>query len=1021
VSFLLYVFAAVAMDLTEPFAIKHTNGELLSLSRVSPATLEPHHPTSFSRRPANSFTTVSRPQLSHSGSKQSVAASEYYYSLNGSAGEELYPPATPPQRFHTPDDDDDLEPLHPQASHPEVKAAESRHQRGVSFDDTQIEKQLRRKPVPSFPVSPVSISEKGVSISEKEREYGSEQKSLQSDKRDTKMEPPSPSTTPGVDETPYIRFAIDQLTRDEEVRRGSRHYPGPVRDEDYIEEEYPVDRIVSDEGLGYLPEQRQSLYKQQRSRQPPSEQQRDTIQPAPPPPPKDDARQMALQKEMAAGPPPRHPLHHSAPAERLSSTSLRQYDVFVPYSPTTFTQQLLRLNFLPGILRPLWLGLFIFLCLLMLIGLTFCAIWSRSHNGLWDYVNFGDNRYFVFEYLPSIFGMVILLWLFQIEIAVQRISPFIGMASPSASSRASSSFLDLYPTQFLLPKLQHFRSGQPIIGACFFIFWLFLFTIPLLASSFNARFYGPAAAGVWRWVAVEGVIWTVVALYILLIIALILLAVHLWRTTTGLKWDPRSIADICSLLERANIVSDYNGTETFSTMQQFRQRLWNRSDRLGYWHTSRRPQDIFYGIGEEGGPTRRYSIEQGRIRERAPPGVVSSQSSIESIGGDAETPHTAGDYSIRADIRNAEIRRRYIPWFLSSSTILAWILIAIALFVAFLVVAFVNQTSTRGFLPQLPAAANEAGFSSANFLYSFLPSLLGFLLFLLWLPLDFAHRRLAPFAAMAASGRGTTAEKSLLLDYPYALPLSVSLSAATNRHWKVALLSFLSLLNISIPILSGGIFWAQWYPSTHEVRIAAHPSGLYALCFFLALYTISFFALLPGRKTVALPHDARCLAEIVSWLYMSPLLIDRAFSRCATKADLVARLIPAPTAEDDGLRHKRSFWASVTNIVAGPRRSASREDIEAGPSTDREKRRSTAPDSGVPSKARDRLGTSDQRILRQSKLDRIGGGEKLRYGFGVYLGRDGKEHLGIDRVKRGERDMVLFEDGNVKRKSWVGF
>lgn len=31
--------------------------------------------------------------------------------------------------------------------------------------------------------------------------------------------------TPGVDDTPYIHFALDQLTRDEEVR-GSRAYPG---------------------------------------------------------------------------------------------------------------------------------------------------------------------------------------------------------------------------------------------------------------------------------------------------------------------------------------------------------------------------------------------------------------------------------------------------------------------------------------------------------------------------------------------------------------------------------------------------------------------------------------------------------------------------------------------------------------------------------------------------------------------------------------------------------------------------
>lgn len=50
--------------------------------------------------------------------------------------------------------------------------------------------------------------------------------------------------TPGVDDTPYIQFAIDQLTRDEEV-------VGPRHENLGSEASYPVDRIVPDQGLGY--------------------------------------------------------------------------------------------------------------------------------------------------------------------------------------------------------------------------------------------------------------------------------------------------------------------------------------------------------------------------------------------------------------------------------------------------------------------------------------------------------------------------------------------------------------------------------------------------------------------------------------------------------------------------------------------------------------------------------------------------------------------------------------------------
>ena len=52
------------------------------------------------------------------------------------------------------------------------------------------------------------------------------------------------SPTPGLDDTPYIRFAIEQLTRDEETL-------GRRRQGAASEESYPVDRIIPDEGLGY--------------------------------------------------------------------------------------------------------------------------------------------------------------------------------------------------------------------------------------------------------------------------------------------------------------------------------------------------------------------------------------------------------------------------------------------------------------------------------------------------------------------------------------------------------------------------------------------------------------------------------------------------------------------------------------------------------------------------------------------------------------------------------------------------
>lgn len=820
------------MNIELPFALKHTN--------------------------------VSRPQLLHSDSKQSITASEDYFSFSEYASSEsddrsklaAIRYSTPPSRLESPEQSHEL--LQSETTLPTVKAVSQKQQQYLASPappkSTIVDKPTTRKPIP-LPASDDSKPE-------------------QRDSKFSQLQPPmdseSLSTTPGMDSTPYIRFAIDQLTRDEEVR-GSRQYAAGTQDD------YPVDRIVSDDGLGYM------------------------------------AREEERERRMSRGLPPRHPQHT---ANRRTQSPV-QRDIFVPFHPAQDSLQHPPLDFIPGILRPLWLGLFIFLCILMLAALIFCAIYSNQNEGLWDYIAFGDNRYFVFEYLPTLLGVIILMWLFQIQTALQRVSPFIGMSSGSAKQRSESVFLELYPTQFLLPKFEHFRAGQPVIGVCYVIFWLFLWTIPLLASCFNVRFRGSPTDGHWRWIAVQGVLWTVITLYILLILALITLSAFLFRKQTGLKWDPRSLADIIALLERSNIMNDYNGSETFAK-EEFRQRLANRSDRIGYWHTSRRQNDIFYGIGEEGGVTRRYSVEQGRIREKAP----------ERVYPGSANQSGPGDFSIRMDIRSPNIRLRYLPWYLRDTYVIAWIVIAIVLLLAFLVVSFVNSAVKTGFLPQIPARANSAGFSASNFLYSFVPCLIAHILFLSLLSIDYTVRTLTPYAALSSAG-GATAETSLLADYPCRLPLSATISALANRHYRAAYLSFLSLVSTTLPILAGGCFWTQFYPNSTQVRVAAHMPAYYALCFFLALYGISLLALVPSRRRMALPHRAGSLAETISWVYQSQILADRAFARPQTKADLVTRLMGAAYAD-------RPWTHSLTALVTASRRNL-HADATPGPHSEKGK------------------------------------------------------------------------------------
>ncbi|KAF2273675.1 uncharacterized protein EI97DRAFT_460864 [Westerdykella ornata] len=880
-------------------------------------------------------TNVSRPRLSHSTSQQSIAASqaasEGYYSLHSASevssgdsdGRSCKP--TPGRTYHTP----------PSQYRTPAQSHEHIHQQQSDAPVTS----LKGVGIPrQHPVA--GTQSPAVSTIAEERPETQERRSLLRPEMDSE----SLATTPGMDETPYIRFAIDQITRDEEVR-GSRRYPlDPPAEED----DYPVERIVSDDGLGYLEQEQE---REQRMSRPPQ-------LPSPPPlagPVSDPMYDLPPKKATGKTP-------QAVPIEKdvFTATSL-------PNSP---------LHFLPNVLRPFWLGMLILLCLIMSAALIYSAIYSNRNSGagLWDYNRFGDIRYFVFQYLPTIVGMIILLWLFQVQIALQRIVPFVSMASGSAKQHSEAVFLELYPTQFLFPKFEHFKAGQPLVGSFYLVSWLFIWTIPLLASSFNVRY--STEEGVWKWVAVQGIIWAVVALYILLTISLLSLLVFLLRKETGLKWDPRSLADIIALLERSNTMSDYDGSETFSSKEEFKQRLGHRTDRIGYWSTTKRPNDIFHGIGEEGAPSRRYSLEDGRIREKAPGRL-----------DDLNSAQRPSDFSIRMDLRSPRTRLRYLKWYLRDTFVVAWIVAAFVLFIAFLVVSYVNSAIRLGFLPQVAARTDASGFSVSDFLYSFIPSLIAHLLFLSLLSLDYSVRTLQPYISLSQPG-GSTAESSLLLDYAARLPLSATFSALENHHYQSAILSTSSLCSSALPILAGGAFWTQYYVSASVVRVSADLPAYYALCVFLALYTFSLLALLPNRRRAALPHRSSSLAEIISWVYQSPILTDRAFARPKTKPELVARLMGSAWVE-------RTWGQSLTNLVRPSRSNLRAEELPV--EKEKEKLEKRKLDGPTPKK-------------HNSVVDP----GKIRYGFGIYVGRDGLEHLGIDRVARGGersgRELVIYEE-----------
>jgi hypothetical protein len=515
----------------------------------------------------------------------------------------------------------------------------------------------------------------------------------------------------------------------------------------------------------------------------------------------------------------------------------------------------------------------------MTIALMFCAIYSTSHNGLVAYAGgLTGGQYFLFQFVPQILAAILFLYIEGIITAVARMVPFIMMTSDNSWRRSNALFVDLYPKGLFWPRFDYISNGEILLGLCSLTIWPIIFAIPLQSSLFAVI----NVDGVWRWTAVQGVVWTLIVIYILSMVALATIGFYFFRRSTGLIWDPRSLADIIALLPRSNSLDEFQDTEAMASKRELRTRLAVSSERLGYWRTNDELQEIFYCIGEEGAPTRRYTIQDGKAEKTTQRPMNEKRRLI-----DAES---RSSYKLA----QPETRFRHIPWYLNDAMVLLWPIAGFFLLLALVIVSFLPSTALRkGFLPLVPVAPDTAGFSPANFLYSFVPSILGLLIYCAFRSLSLKLYQLAPWAALSNTD-GAIASESILLDYTASLPL---LPALTNGHTLIAVISVIAPLTILLPILAGGLFFPIQFVPSNVVKMLPNLPSFYIILIILILAEIGLVAVAVSllgtgkRKRYRLPHAVSCPAEIISFVYASDLVHDAAFRAVRGKADLRARLV----------------------------------------------------------------------------------------------------------------------------------
>ncbi|KAL8694248.1 MAG: hypothetical protein Q9218_001074 [Villophora microphyllina] len=479
--------------------------------------------------------------------------------------------------------------------------------------------------------------------------------------------------------------------------------------------------------------------------------------------------------------------------------------------------------------------------------------------------------------------------------------------------------LDYLPKPLRLPSLIALLIGSLLMVAAI-----------VFSNVWSSRHHGlwryNNGQRIWRWTAAQPIGWTLLAIYLLLILALALLIFKLRRSPSGLRWDPRSLADLVVLFQRSNALPDFYGLEAKLPGSSTPMALPKKYT-LRYWIAGKRSSEIFHGIEESQAALQGFQAHRGSHDKQSYTIDLESQRPLKASTLD----------SLQKDVHSPLVRYRWLPWFLKDTFVVAWIVIAVVLMLAFVIVSFVNRAVLRGFTPMLPSPTTPQGFSPADFLYSFVPSAIAMILFLLWQPIDMYFRALEPFANLGGSTRGSPADESLLLDYTACLPIEITVKAALAGHYKVAWISLISLLSAMLPLLSGGVFTAQYFIPTKQVRVAADDAGYYALVVFVVIYALSFLIIWPTKKR-RLPHDIGTLGQVLSFVYQSRLLNDATFWQPRSRIDMVTRLLGTLTGDK---------------------------------------------------------GSS-------------------RYAFGVYMGRDGKEHLGIDRLHRPESGEMFIATGMMK-------
>ncbi|CAG8121290.1 unnamed protein product [Penicillium salamii] len=450
-----------------------------------------------------------------------------------------------------------------------------------------------------------------------------------------------------------------------------------------------------------------------------------------------------------------------------------------------------------------------------------------------------------FKYVPVAAGTITSIWWRSLAQSYLHLIPYISMASAAnapkgRASRANrtihavGSLEAFFPTPHSLGRLIKERHILTVIT-----FLTSFLVIPFLTPLKNALFQTIQDPEGWTIHVSNKIACITITLYCLMTASTISILIRLWSVRTGLKWEVASIASQLALVQNSNVYGPFRGLE-FEHARGFRKNVgsWHLEYgvlRLGYWKVVRGEEEmIWHGV-------RFYKPKEAPLNFEG------------------------------CEVQHPERFRYALVYANHWDSVLAFLLaIGVALFIT-CIFGICRNIVNKGFdfTPSVPRTHIAL---VQEILFAFLPALF-FNMFCMEIHATaYFYRLLQPIANME---NPVSAEESVLLDYAGQNAASATLTAAKNKHWRVAWFNFLDGLSALPFVLIAGAFTAQETSAGWHVTVA--PGSFYTLFALLIIYCVSLVLCRPPpeyRTPIMIPT----LAELLTLCYDSQILDGNEFS-----------------------------------------------------------------------------------------------------------------------------------------------